>query len=309
MRAVWMALLFAATGAGQQTGTLAGPVLGMVFQNGTGAIRPLLGISGSSRLGAALDSGPALAQAAAAGTFALAVEADNGAALLITAGGRSPLAGVPAGANRVVLSPSGTAAAFYFNQSQTAYILSGLPGSPNVAGQVVTGSQPTVLALSDDASTLLTVEQSGRDRMSLVSYTGGQAATLWFGPHIRDVQFNPGSQTALMVEPDAVAMVSNASGAQVIAGAQDGLAGVMAAAVSGDGTKVFIAMQSGQVMVRDLQSKAQTLISCACQPTTLARLRGNAVFRLNEIGAGAPLWLLDSDGSAPRILFVASSQQ
>ncbi len=247
MRAVWMALLFAATGAGQQPGTLAGPVLGMVFQSGTGAIRPVLGVPGSSRLGAALDSGPALAQAAAAGNCAIGVEADNGAALLITAGGRSPLAGVPAGANRVVLSPSGTAAAFYFDQSQTAYILSGLPGSPTVARQVVTGSQPTLLALSDDASTLLTVEQGGRDRMNLMSYTGGQAATLWFGPHIRDVEFNPGSQAALMVTPEAVSMVSNASGAEVIADAHDGLAGVMAAAVSGDGTKVFIAMQSGQV--------------------------------------------------------------
>ncbi len=310
MKTVWMAFLLAATGAAQQPGTLAGPVLGMVFHGGAGAVRPLLGVAGASRLGAALDSGPALAQAAAAETYALAVEADNGAALLISASGRSPLSGVPAGANRVVLSPRGTAAAFYFNQSQSAYIVNGLPGSPSVAAPVVTGSQPTLLAVSDDASTLLTVEQRGRDRMDLISYAGGQPpATLWFGPHIRDIEFNPGSLAALMVTPDSVALVSSASGTQVVASAQDGLAGVVAAAVSGDGAKVYIAMQSGQVVVRDLATKAQTTVSCACQPTTMARLRGNAVFRLNEIGGSAPLWLLDSDAAMPRILFVASSQQ
>ena len=309
MKTVLTAFVLAACCAGQQPGTIAGPVLGMVFQSGTGAIRPLLGVSASSRLGAALDAGPALAQAAAAETYAVGVEADNGAAMLISAAGRNALAGVPAEADRVVLSPSGTAAAFYFNQSRTAYLVSGLPDSPSVAGQAITGSQPFAMAVSDDGSTLLTIEQNGRDREQLMAYAGGQApAMLWFGPHIRDVEFNPHSLTALMVQPDAVATVSIGSGAQVIAGAQDGLANVIAAAVSGDGSKVYIAMESGQVMVRDLQAKTQTSISCSCQPTTLARLKGNAVFRLNEIG-GTPLWLVDGDGAAPRVMFVASSQQ
>ena len=75
-----------------------------------------------------------------------------------------------------------------------------------------------------------------------------------------------------MVQPNAVAMVSSA-GAQPIAGTEDGLVNVIAAAVSGDGSKLYIATESGHEVVRDLASKTQTTISCGCQPTTLARLK------------------------------------
>lgn len=309
MKTVFLPFLLAAAAAAQTPGTVAGPLLGMVFENATGQVRPLMGLSVSSRLGAALDSGPALAVAAASETFAVGVQSGDGAAVLVTAGGRTPLTGVPAGADQVALSPNGAAAVFYFAQSRTAWLLRGLPGNPQVAGQVVTGGQPTRMAVSDDAAALLTVEPTGRDRMDLISYADGQpAVTRWFGPHIRAVQFNPDSRNALLVTPESVVMLADGSGTQVLADKHNGITDAVAAAASRDGSHVFMALESGQVVVLDLQSQTQSSVACACRPATLARLRGNAVFRLSD-AADAPLWLLDADGAAPRILFVAAGAE
>jgi hypothetical protein len=107
-----------------------------------------------------------------------------------------------------------------------------------------------------------------------------------------------------MATQSAVYLYQGRQGLQSLADQRDGLANVVGAAASGDGTRVFIGMQSGQVVVRDLAASTQTVLSCSCQPAGMWRLRGKAVFRLNELGAG-PLWVVDGDAAAPRILFVA----
>ncbi len=205
------------------------------------------------------------------------------AALGRRAGGRHP--GGP--------SPSGTAAASYFDQPQNVDILSGLPGSPTVARQVVAGSQPTLLVLSDDASTLLTVEQGGRDRRTRCRtradrrLPSGLAPTSGMWSSIRQ----PGRAHG---DAEAVGMVSMLL--------RRGHCGCARWVGGRDGSRRFRRRSRG--LHRDAVRSGRW---CATwvenvdfgflfrQPTTLARLRGNAVFRLNEIG-GAPLWLPDSDG-------------
>ena len=108
-----------------------------------------------------------------------------------------------------------------------------------------------------------------------------------------------------MATETAVYQYQGRQGLQSLADQRNGIADVVGAAASADGARVFIAMKSGQVAVRNLGDSTQTLLSCACEPAGMWRLRGKAVFRLNEVGGG-PVWIVDGDASAPRILFVAT---
>src|SRR5215813_12163810 len=118
----------AAATAQSNSGAVGGPLLGVVFDAGQADIRSLTGIPGSAILGGPLDSGAALGQAAvSAAGYAVAVEYDSGAAVLVTSSGRRPLAGIPTGAAVIVLSPRGSSAALYFKSTRTAYVVTGLP--------------------------------------------------------------------------------------------------------------------------------------------------------------------------------------
>jgi hypothetical protein len=282
----------------------------MVFDAAGGGMRALTGIPASATLGGALDSGPQLEQAAAsAAGFAVAVESGSGTAVVISPGERRALSGLPGGASSIALSPRGTAAVVYFKDSRIAYLITGLPDTPATGRQIVLDRQPAALAVSDDGAALLAVERIGRAGAAVLLYRdSGSPAVLRSSPRIAGVDFLPGSADALIAEDNTVLVASEAFGPQVIAGAGDGIAGVMAAAASSDGARVIIAMRSGQVAIRDRGTNAQTMVSCACQPSGLARLRGTGVFRLNEIGNG-PLWILDADSGAPRIVFVAEARQ
>jgi hypothetical protein len=309
MKLLFCVILIAAAATAQTSpGAVGGPLLGLVFDPGRAGIRPVTGIPGSATLGIPLDSGGGLAQAAvSAAGYAVAIDSDSGAAVLVTAGGRTPIADIPTGADAIVLSPRGTAAAFYFKTKRTAYVVTGLPDSVQAPRTVALDRQPMMLAISDDGAALLAVERISKLDASVLVYRGADpGALLCNGRGIAGVDFVPGSSDALIAESNAVYLVSEAFGPQLIAGVDDGIAGVTAAAA--DGTRVIIAMQSGQIAIRDRNTNAIATVSCACHPTGLARLRGAGIFRLNEIGDG-PLWLLDPGSAQPRILFVAGDRQ
>ena len=156
--------------------------------------------------------------------------------------------------------------------------------------------------MSDDGEVLLAAP--GDD--SVVSYRAGRSPEILLrGGGIVAVDFFPGSRDALVAGASAVWTIRD-SNALLVADDRDGIADPVGIAGSIDGARAFIVLRSGQVIVRDLAGSAQTIVSCDCRPSGLARLRGAAVFRLNEIGDG-PVWLLDADGPAPRIVFVAAA--
>ena len=152
MKTLLCALLLAAGAAAQNNpGVLDAPLLGLVFDPDGGTLRPLVGIPASAHAGAPLDSGAALRLAAAsAAGYAIGVERESGAAVIVSASGRHTIDGVPAGAGRIALSPLGTEAVFYFEQSRTAYVIAGLPNAPQVARQEIFDREPTAIAVSDD---------------------------------------------------------------------------------------------------------------------------------------------------------------
>ena len=305
-RIVLCALAVAGSAAAQSGSTaITAPVLGLVFDAGAQTVRPLMGIPAASQVGGTLNGTPLSAVAIASGqAYALALENGTGAALLVSQSGRQPLAGVRAGAQLAAVSPLGTAAALFYGDTGKASILTGLPDAPQVLREITLDGVPAAMAVSDDGAALAAAISLAANQSTVFWYSaGGAGQALLSDLLFPSLEFVPGG-TSLVIATQTAVYLNQSQGLQLLADQRDGLANVVGAAASGDGKRVFIGMQSGQVAVRDLAASSQTLLTCSCQPAGLWRLRGNAVFRLNELGAG-PLWVVEGDGAAPRFLFVA----
>ena len=309
-RLVLCALLLAVSAAAQMnSNTITEPVLGLVFDAQAQTTVALLGIPAASRVGASMDAGTPLRAVSISSerAYALAVEDSTGVALLISRSGRQALSGVRVGALQTAVSPRGTAAALYFGDSGKALILGGLPDAPQILREVTLDGPPAALAVSDDGAALAAVVNPTGNDATVFSYAlQGAGQTLLRDCRFPSMEFVPGSATLLMATETAVYLYQSGQGLQLLADQRDGIANVVGAAASGDGAQVFIAMRSGQVAVRNLAAGTQTLLACSCEPAGMWRLRGKAVFRLNELGAG-PVWLVDGGTAEPRILFVAMS--
>jgi hypothetical protein len=292
--------LAASIAMAQSNGRIDAPVLGMVFDADASAVRLLQGIPGSARLGAVLAPDVTTAAIAANRGFALGVQRGGAAVLVSPAGGR-PLPGARSGAAQAILSPRGTAAALYF-PGGSVEIFTGMPDDAQLRRTAQLDETPAALALSDDGEVLLSVVR-GRRGDTVYAHRDGGPQVFYRSRRVAAVAFVPGRQDALVAAPASIKLVRPDLGEQAAGVDPDG--DVAAVAASPDGQRVFVASRSGRVTIHDLRSGASTSVTCACEPRTLAPLRGTAVFRLNESGDG-PLWILDADGAEARISFVAS---
>ncbi len=304
---VWSTLLLAASAAAQTTSTaVTAPVLGLVFDAGAQAVRTIWGIPAASRLDGTIGGGPPLSAVAISSQQGYAVALDgSGNAILVSQSGQQPLSGVRAGGQMVAVSPRGTAAAVYFSDTGKASILTGMPGAPQSLRDVTLDGPPLLLAVSDDGATLAAVVSLAANQATVFSYSpAGAGQAVFSDRQFPSLDFVPGTPNLLMATQTAVYLYQGSQGLQIVADQRDGIANVVGAAASDDGTRVFIGTQSGQVAIRDLTAFTLTQLTCSCVPSGVSRLRGRAVFRLNELGSG-PLWVLDGDAAPPRILFVA----
>ena len=224
-------------------------------------------------------------------------------------------------AQRVVFSPSGTAAVLYANGS--LQVLKGLPDAPVIAATIPLGPGRTAqfspavlsrpkrgtrrltdepLAISDDGGYLLVVSggairvigTAGDNRKLMDAAAGAWAA------------FAPGNHDAAVLDAAAgLVLFSDVAGAsieRVLAGPDSRMASPVGVAFSPDGQKLFVAGAGARAVAAfDIASGGRTIVACDCIPTGLVQMGG--LFRLNEIGA-EPLWLLDARTGEPRMIFV-----
>jgi hypothetical protein len=313
-------MVLAASGVlGAQQSNLSGPIAGFVFDGPGRVLRPIQGVPGASLLGDPVSLGLVVAAVYVSPLqdSAFVVGADDslhlfrlnaGAPTEVSLGG---VAGVP---QRVIFSPSGTAAALV--ASGTARVLTGLPNAPTLIASVTvpnpsqapargSGSVRTrgeSLALSDDGMYLLTVA-GGSARLLSVH---GQNRNLLPAQAGALVAFAAGGHDAAVVDSLAgltlIRDAAGTAGTQVLAAPDEGLAGPAGLAFSQDKQTLYVASATSKsVAAFNLAAGSRAAIGCACTPTTLAPL-GN-LFRLTELTAG-PLWLLDTSAANPRTVFV-----
>jgi DNA-binding beta-propeller fold protein YncE len=298
--------------ASAQTGSFTGPTTGYVFDGGTHALRPVLGIPGASTLGAPIDAaGYSLTAAYVAprldSFFGIAADGStHWFAIISGAVTEKTVAGTLGAPERVVFSPSGTAAALYANGQ--AQIVTGLPSSPTVAGSIALNETSPrhgrrlapAMAVSDDGAYVLaalngSVQLAARNGVVRPVIQTGADAVFAFAAGGHDAAVAARGTGAVLIRD-----VPGAATQQILAGDGPSFNVPVGIAFSADGQRMFVASASEQSVATFDLAGNRADISCSCSPTELTPMGGS--FRLNEL-SGDPLWLLDG-GASPRVVFV-----
>lgn len=312
-----LALALIALPALADSSSIGGPVLGWLFDP-TSGLRAIQGIPGACVMGQPLDLELVIRQAAISPRqdYVIAAVGDNLDLVVIRvaqgAASATPLAQADRGPDLISLSPAGSSAALYYSAAKKIRVLAGLPEAPAVAGEFDLSSFPalvTAVGVSDDASLALAAFREETAASVFMLAAGATPQFLSVFGDVPAIAFVGGTGNAVIADSaeNKIYLLRSGRGpVELLAGAGDGVAGPVAVAISRDNRKVFVANRANNtVTALDLAGStgATSALPCPCTPTGLFPLDGNAVFRLVD-GGSQPIWLLDGDGSAPRVVFV-----
>jgi hypothetical protein len=311
-------LLVPGTARPQAQASLSGPVLGYVWNRSAAVVQPILGIPGSSTLGAALEVGAALRTAviSPAQNYVLAVGADSGRVFVVDLQTASlmPLDGARPAPDRMVLSPTGTAAALYYQDTGAVQVITGLPDAPSVAALDASGlPRPlTALAISDQDGIVLLAASAGDSGALFLLKAGtgpqlvaplGQASAVRFLENSHDALIADSARSEIVLVRD----VAGAAGRMVLAGEQDGIVKPIDVAAFNHNQRV-LATSTSAVALLALDGSVPSLLPSSGNLTGISQLGAGAVFRLSE-PSGDPMVLLDAGNDQPRLLFVPAEPQ
>lgn len=299
-------ILFVAASTLFGQSAIQGPVTGWIWDQQSVAVRPVLGIPGASVLGSGLDTGVTFSKAVSdQRSYLLGIGAEDQQVYLQTLRATGPaqlLKDMPAGAERIVLSPSGDSAIFYYGASLKLALVAGLPGNPRLVREIELSAEgePSRMAVNDGASTVLLAYPA--DRSTLVVDAEGNRWKLNHDGAVQSLAFADHSSDALIADDTGVWLIRNVSGSPEERAVMEG--GALHANLSATRNRVVAVFANGLVKVADLgDANTVRTLECGCEVTTLSRMAGGSVFRLNETG-DQPLWLVDLNGDEPRALFV-----
>jgi len=127
--------------------------------------------------------------------------------------------------------------------------------------------------------------------------------------NVSALAFIPGGEDILVADGAGNRLLRgiNSSGGLewTVAASRDSVQAVMnGLGVSTDAKTVFAISISGELLRLD-SNNSQLLVvaNCACQPSGMFRMPGNARFRLNNLPDG-PLWVFDGDSTPVRMVFI-----
>jgi DNA-binding beta-propeller fold protein YncE len=276
-------------------------------------------VPGASQLGDLLDLGLDIRSLVASPRqgYALATSGENRTVIELKEADGKPAArelpGVAPGPDRIVMSPRGTAAAFYYADANKVHIISGLPDRPAAVFSVdlpVSGSFAGAMAVSDDGVAVLIAPAEGMAGGVFRATPGEPLRLVWSFRRAAAMDFLPLSHDALVADGEENALyllrdTGESAQAVWLAGEQDGISGPRSVAAADDGSRAVVASGlSRSLVVVDLAGGPPLKLACDCAPAELSRLQGNAVFRLTGFSSER-LWVLDADGPEPRLVFVS----
>ena len=279
---------------------LSGPVMGYLPDGSS--LRAINGIPAASSVGPAVSGNRNLAQiqVAPGQALALATADDNGQLVVATldANGQTlqltPVSGAAAGANTIVFSPNGSAAATWVSSTGHLQILTGLTStaSTTVAVQDIdaafAGGEPTAIAVSDDGQ--WAIGSFGGNNYAFGP--GSQVITLPVSGYAEAINFFHGKSDAAIMTGTQVVTIADIGGAAATtvlwslpADAPRNQPVAVGIAASADNAKLTIAADSGALFTFDMATGAGTPADCDCKPSGLSGV-GGSVFRLNGVSAG-----------------------
>lgn len=298
--------------------SLSGPILGLVFDESKRGLRPIFGIPGASRLGNVWVIGRDIQRAwiSPLQDYALAESKSDGSIVMVSFGKGSivvrPIQGVASGVGNISLSTKGGVAAIYHPRAGGLQFITGLPETPLASGLIPFPALPqsaTAMAVSDDGDAVLLATNEQKSGSLVLLTRDSQARVLTLLGRASAISFLSGTHNALVADEQnsAVLLIQDVTGAAItstVAGASEGIARPVAVGASEDSRLAFVAnAQSRSISTLDLHSGRFLSLACNCTPTGLHRLKGNSVFRLNEL-SDTNLQVLDAGVSEPRVVFV-----
>jgi hypothetical protein len=285
-------------------------------------VRPLIGVVGAATVGNPVDPGFDVTQAAVppGHDYILATAAGSNWPILlqVSGGAMTPQWTAFAQSNtdpatiidRVALSPTGSAAAFFSSAQGRIYVFTNLSQSAAAYSLIdVSGLAPvTAFGVSDDGQKVAIGVSDGQNGALYVSNYGQPPFPSATISHPAAIAFLRNSSDAVMADDqqNTVYLVSSDQ-AFPIASASDGVAAPVAIATSNDNQRIFVAnSQTGSVMTISLGGIAADPMYCNCNLTGLYPTNTDSVFRLTDF-SGSPVLLFDANRAAPRITFVPAS--
>ena len=317
---------------------LFGPVLGLVADPRGGVLLPIRGLPGAASLGDPLQLADvnAIAVCPRQSSAVLMTNTGTRVASLGADGKLNTLdAGLPAAFQPTVVrfSPTGMTAAFYDAATNELWVkrdgvrqldTSQLPAAIDHFAAGDLAQTPVAGTLAGDHHSVFLMDDKGGIRritgfteVTDVSFVGGSGALA--------IADGGAKQVLLVRDP----LTGNAPELQLeLAGAQDGrfriassndgnLLALLAAPASGrqeDGRPLKVLprrpVKPGNPVLGLLRLADRQWIplECDCVPSDLVPLNGNAVYRLTD-RIDQPLWILDGDSAAPRLIFVPAVQK
>lgn len=278
----------------------------------------MLGVRGSARVSASIvPGGVYVAGDASTASSAGLLEDENGSLYAFDLPAAQPIHvadGLPANL-RIGFAPSGEIAVAYAPGSSSVTLVKGLPGSPQAQSISVAGSNRVLSAAVSDGGTIVISAQAGSGSSAQVGTlsAGGQFTRIASATATPSFSFLSGSDDMLLADGGAntLALIHTVSSSPSTQ--QLGVAGLNnPVAVSASHDKHWAAVANGSdanVLRVDLASGTPvTKLTCACQPSLVSSLAGNAVFRVNPLGTG-PVWTVDLTGTTPQLFFVPAIGQ
>lgn len=284
-----------------------GSQLGYLWSSTGHALIPVLGVPGSSQMGAAVTGAGVYAGGAASSRsgIALLIEPDGSLdSMLLPSGAPQRIAGASVAAgSQIVFSPNGTDAVVFASGSTAVTLVTGLGSAPQA--QTLTAVASVAGAAVSDGGQVAVAAGSGPVTVALLTGSKGVVASIsGFG----GLGFLPGSDDLLIADSGSAAVMvvrhsSTAPSTQSFSSAL--IHAAVAVAGSQDGQWAVVANGGDQSVVRlDLSGASAPLrIGCTCQPAMLAPFDGNAVFRLTAPSSG-PTWMVDAGAATPSTYFI-----
>ena len=294
-----------------------GPLLGFVFDRTRNEFRRIIGIPGSSLFGEPLQFAAPLSNAwiSPRQDYALAEQEDGKIVLLdlrtvptVT----YPWGLLPGKDKQVALSTNGSSAVLYDPHRLSIQIVRGLPESPLVVGEwSVSGISGEVASLAVDDLGQIVLLGCGLGNVGTAYQISSeqQLRMVYRGGKISDISFLPQSQTAILADytHNEIVMLQNLGEDPIVSNLPElrvWIYSPIAVSASIDGQRLFVANAgNNSITVFDLSSRETAQLACSIVPKGLFRLAGGNTFRLNE-AAGEPLYMVQSDSSESRVLFV-----
>jgi len=285
--------------AGAAWAQVQGPVMGYLPDGGT--LRAMPGIPAAGWVGSAITPSGAFSRIEVSPdqTQALAVAADTGAMMLynISSGASVVVRGVASSPDRIIFSPSGTAAGLWSSSTRHFQLLSNLSAIPaiNDIDFSFTESDPTSLAVSDDGKWMVgawpfSTYAVGPSGYAIVLPVGGAAEAVCFFHGRNDVAAITSNQVTLITDiagavtpnviwskPDDPPPVGSATAPPVQV--------AVGLATSFDNRYLSGAGNLGALSTFDLAGGTSVGLNCACAPASLYGM-GGALFRLTSLTNG-----------------------